>query len=103
MEIEGVSYIRFAVALLFVLGLITVLAVAAKRFGLGNRGSIGRGKDRRLTLIEAMPIDTKRRLILVRRDDREHLILLGQGSEQVIETSIAVPPMAIPETGADRK
>ena len=29
MEIEGVSYIRFAVALLFVLGLITVLAVAA--------------------------------------------------------------------------
>jgi flagellar protein FliO/FliZ len=38
--------------------------------------------------VEALSIDARRRLVIIRRDDREHLILLGPESEQVIETGI---------------
>ena len=36
-------------------------------------------------------LDTRRRLVLVRRDDVEHLILLGAASETVIERNIKSP------------
>ncbi len=99
MEFDGFTYLKFLVALVFVLGLIAVLTVIAKRLGLGNRGPIGRGKERRLSVIEAMVLDSKRRIVLVRRDDREHLILLGQAGEQVIEAGIAGGPATSHEKG----
>jgi len=75
-------------ALVFVLGLIGAIAVGARRFGLGIPSPTIRTKNKRVKVIEITVIDTKRRLVLVRRDDREHLILLGLSGEQVIETGI---------------
>jgi flagellar protein FliO/FliZ len=34
-------------------------------------------------------VDAKRRLVLVRRDDREHLLLLGATQDVVVESGIA--------------
>ncbi len=82
-------YFRFLLALLFVLGLIGLLAVIARRFGLGYRVRTRPGQPRRLALVEVMPLDAKRRLVLVRRDEVEHLLLLGQGTDTVIEAGIA--------------
>ena len=82
------NYLRFAFALVLVIGLIAVVAWLARRFGLAPRISAGRSKRRRLSIIEVCPIDGKRRLVLVRRDEREHLILLGINGDLVVERQI---------------
>lgn len=88
------SYIRFVFALLFVLGLIGVLTVVLRRYGLGMASAqIRKGQDRRLRLVEVLPIDGKRRAILIRRDDVEHLVILGAESETLIETGIPASQM----------
>ncbi|MDP6573086.1 MAG: flagellar biosynthetic protein FliO [Rhodospirillales bacterium] len=90
MEFEG--YFRFFLALVFVLALIGVLAALARRYGLGYRTAPRRGKGRRLSIVEAIPLDAKRRLVLLQRDTTEHLVLLGGGSDLLIESGTAPPP-----------
>ncbi len=83
------EYLQFAAALVFVLGLIGLAAFLAKWFGLNGTGGISASRtSRRLQIIEKHSLDTKRQLILVRRDDVEHLILIGATSETVVETGI---------------
>jgi flagellar protein FliO/FliZ len=51
----------------------------------------------RLGVIEQAQVDSRRRLVLVRRDDVEHLIMTGGPVDVVIETGISVhraEPMA---------
>jgi flagellar protein FliO/FliZ len=93
--VEFESYLRFVLALAAVLGLIGLIAWTVRRFGLVPGGAIGAARGRRLGLVEAMPMDGKRRLVLIRRDDREHLVLLsgGTGADLVIERDIAPKPM----------
>ena len=81
-----VSGLRFVLALLVVLGLIAALAWVLRRYGAG-RVTMGSGKGR-LGVVEATHIDAKRRLVLIRRDGTEHLLLLGPTSETVVETGI---------------
>jgi flagellar protein FliO/FliZ len=81
-----VSGLRFVLALVVVLGLIAALAWILRRYGAG-RVTLGAGKGR-LGVVEASHIDAKRRLVLIRRDGVEHLLLLGPTSETVIETGI---------------
>ena len=88
------EYFRFFLALGFVLVLIAGLAALVRRSGLGNRLSMapsGSG-ERRLALVEVRPLDAKRKLVLLRRDDREHLVLLGAGNDLLIESGIPAPP-----------
>ena len=74
-------------ALIFVLGLIALMATFARKLGFGHPTTLGkRGGKKRLGIIEIMPLDNRRRLVLVRHDDREHLLLLGQQSECVVES-----------------
>lgn len=92
--------LRFALALLFVLGLIGGFALLGRRMGFTPRVTapiLGRAR-RRLGVVEILGIDAKRKLLLIRRDDREHLILLGSGQDVVIEQGI-VPPA--PAAGED--
>lgn len=84
----GDMYWRFVLALVLVLALIFAVAWIAKRLGLGGRMAAARGK-RRLSIEEVLSLDAKRRLVLVKRDGIEHLVLLGIGSDVVIETGIA--------------
>jgi len=42
----------------------------------------------RLDVVDAAPIDNRRRLVLVRRDDVEHLIVIGGHTEFVVESNI---------------
>jgi flagellar protein FliO/FliZ len=81
--------LKFALAFLLVLGLIALAAWTLRRFGPGGLGmSLGRSAHgRRLSVVESLPLDPRHRLVLVRRDDREHLLLLGTG-ETVVESGI---------------
>lgn len=51
-------------------------------------------EDARLSVQEVRVIDTKRRLILIRRDQCEHLIMLGHDGDMLIERDIAIPPVS---------
>jgi flagellar protein FliO/FliZ len=77
---------------MFVLGLIGGVALLAKKIGMGNRGPMRRSKGNRLSIIETMPLDAKRRVVLLRRDDKEHVILVGGVTELVIESGIPIDP-----------
>ncbi|MFD1627535.1 FliO/MopB family protein [Azospirillum griseum] len=82
------QYIRFVVALLFVIALIVAVAWLMRRIGLGGVAT-GAVRHRRLSVVEVMAIDAKRRLVLIRKDDREHLILLSSSGDQVVESTAA--------------
>ncbi len=86
-------YLRTLLALVFVLGLISLLTWAARRYGFGGMPR-SLGKTRRLQVVESLGLDHRRRLVLVRRDGMEHLLLLGATGDLVVENAIV---------GAERK
>ncbi len=90
MDVEG--YLRFVFALVFVLALIGMLAWAARRFGLAQTTARLPGQPRRLQIVEAIALDSRRRLVLVRRDDTEHLLLTGGPNDVTVESGIKAPP-----------
>jgi flagellar protein FliO/FliZ len=84
----GDMYWRFVLALILVVALIFATAWVAKRLGLGGRMVPNRGK-RRLAIQEVLSLDGKRRLVLLKRDGVEHLVLFGATNDVVLETGIA--------------
>jgi flagellar protein FliO/FliZ len=82
---------RLIGALVFVLALIGLAAWLMRRFGPAMR----LGRSGRLGLVETIVLDSRRRLVLVRRDNVEHLLLLGATGDLVIEGGInAADPRA---------
>ncbi|NQW02291.1 MAG: flagellar biosynthetic protein FliO [Rhodospirillales bacterium] len=89
------DYFRFLLALVFVLALIGILALLARRAGFGYPAGLARkGQTQRIQVVETAPVDGRRRLVLIRRDDVEHLLILGQNTETIIETGIRQPTVA---------
>jgi len=85
--------LRFLAALAVVLALIAAATWAARRyFGAAMIG--GLGGRRRLAVVEYALLDAKSRLVLVRRDTTEHLLVLGPTGAVVVETGIAPPATA---------
>jgi flagellar biogenesis protein FliO len=76
--------ILFAAILLGVL----ILIWLARRLLGGTLVSGGRSRQARLVVMDATPVDARRRLVLVRRDDVEHLILIGGPTDVVVEQNI---------------
>jgi len=68
-------------ALAGVLALIALLAWMARRLGLGAAGP---RPGRRLALVEVLALDPRRRLVLVRCDGREALLLTGGGGQDAL-------------------
>lgn len=82
------NYLQFGAALALVLGLIGLAAWGARRFGLAGPLPKTRGRERRLSVVEVIALDPKRRMVLVCRDRVEHLLLLGPSGDVVIERAI---------------
>jgi flagellar protein FliO/FliZ len=71
---------RMIAGLAVTLGLIGLIVVGLRRFGPETLKRLqGVKPDRRLTIIESMVLDPTRRLVLVRFDKEERLLLLGEG------------------------
>jgi len=87
---SGFDYGWTILSLLFVLGLFGVAAFLAGRFGLVQTTKPA-GSRRRLATVETLALDGKRRLLLIRRDDVEHLVILGPSTETVVERNIPCP------------
>lgn len=90
------AYLKFVAALAFVLGLIAALAWIIRRFGPRGMAAQHGKRGRRLAIVEVAPLDARRRLVLVRRDGVEHLLLLGATHDLVVESGVpggsAAPP-----------
>jgi flagellar protein FliO/FliZ len=81
--------VRFFLAFLIVLGLIGATAWAVRRFGAGRLGGgSARGRQPRLAVVDYASVDGRRRLILVRRDNIEHLMMIGGPTDVVVEANI---------------
>lgn len=86
----------FALAAVIVLILLVVwlLKVVLKVSSNGVRA-----RNRRLAVVDTLVLDQKRQLMIIRRDNVEHVILTGGAQDLVVETGIPVaetPPAAQP-------
>ena len=82
-----VDVARIVFALIAVLGMIGLAAMAAKKAGLVNRNGLGVAR-KRLRIIEALPLDQRRRAVILKCDDREHLLILNANSVTVVERDL---------------
>jgi flagellar protein FliO/FliZ len=100
-SLEMPLYVRFIFAFLIVLGLIGVFVWIVRRFG-GERlgATTARGRQPRLAVIDAAAVDGRRRLILIRRDNVEHLLMIGGPTDVVIEPNIVRAAAASRESPA---
>lgn len=76
------ALVAVIVAILLVLWLLKLLFNASS--------NVGRGRNRRLMVVDTLALDPKRQLLIIRRDNVEHLILTGGAQDVVIETGIEV-------------
>lgn len=82
---DFLSILRALLALIVTLGLIVLIATAVKKYAPGllarlqSRGAPG--GQRRMQVVETVVLGPTQRLLLVRVDAEERLILLGEGRE----------------------
>src|SRR4051812_2754329 len=89
--------LTFLFAFIAVLALIGVAAFLVRRFAINRPGAgTNRGRMPRLAVIDAAAVDGRRRLVLVRRDNVEHLLMIGGPTDIVVEPNIV---RAIPGRG----
>ncbi len=89
--------LKFIGAFAFVMALMGLLSFALRK--LGTR-AMHATSGKRLTLSAILPIDARRRFVLVRCDDKEHLVLIGPNEQTLIKADItpAAPntPTSVP-------
>lgn len=97
---------RFVIAFVLVLGLIGAGTLLWRRFGVGPLSPLGpRGRQARLAVIDAAAVDARRRLVLIKRDNVEHLLMIGGPTDIVVESNItrtaaSREPRPIPESSS---
>jgi len=91
---DPTEYLRFAAALIFVLALIGAAAFALRAFGFMQPGGNRSKAERRMAIVETLMLDPRRRLMIVRRDNVEHLLLLGLSGETIVERAVKVPEIS---------
>jgi len=82
--------VRIIFALIAVLGFIGLAAVLVRKAGLISASS-GFIRKKRLALVETLAVDARRRVAIIRCDDKEHLIILGPNSETIIDRKLDTP------------
>jgi hypothetical protein len=89
----------FAALVLLVIVLVIVKLVRNLTFGTFVAG--GRNRKTRLAVMDATAVDSHRRLVLVRRDDIEHLLLIGGPTDVVVERDIRLSALRRPALTGD--
>jgi flagellar protein FliO/FliZ len=89
---DVVDLARYFGALLLVLALVGFAALAARRYGLA--GFVQGTVERRLAVVETLMIGPRQKLLLVRRDGMEHLVLVGPQGANVVECGIPAPSLS---------
>ncbi|WP_375459911.1 hypothetical protein [uncultured Enterovirga sp.] len=104
--IENLSpAVKYVIAFAIIFAMLVLLALILRRLT-GGRMSMsnerGRARQPRLGIVDVYDLDRQRQLILLRRDNVEHLLLVGGPNDVVVETNIVrVPGARIPAAAAD--
>ena len=93
---ELLDWARTVFALVLTLALLLGVAYGARRLGMLQPNG---QSPKRLRVTESLMLDPRRRMVIVRCDDREHLILLGPGGDIVVgEQAAKEEPTTEPQT-----
>ena len=85
----GEGPLKIVLFVIVVLGLLALAFWLVRRFSGGRLGSgAARGRQPRLAVIDQANVDGRRRLVLIRRDNIEHLLIIGGPSDVVVEQNI---------------
>jgi hypothetical protein len=96
--------LKILFAFIVVLGVLALALWLVRRFGRERLTSAGgRGRQSRLAVIDAANVDGRRKLILIRRDNLEHLVMIGGPSDVLIEPNIARAGVAPREAAPPRR
>lgn len=120
--LDGMAGPEYTRAILWTLAALVLLVVVLlvvrliRSLTAGTYVAGGRSRKTRLSVMDATAVDSHRRLVLVRRDDVEHLLLIGGPTDLVVERDIrllasrrpvltgdtapAPQPKAVPSGGA---
>lgn len=82
---ETVEYTRFFFSLAAVVALIWLCAFVVRKLGLDKRLKGITGTTGRLAVLDTLYLDPKRKLVLVRADGREYVLLLAGESVTVVD------------------
>jgi flagellar biogenesis protein FliO len=80
--------VNFVIAFVVVLLLIGAATWVVRRFGATGLDAASRGRQPRLAVIDAAAVDSRRKLVIIRRDNVEHLLMIGGPTDVVVETNI---------------
>jgi flagellar protein FliO/FliZ len=87
---ESHDILRFISAFVLVISLMGGLWLVLKKMGINGGLTLQQGKKRRLKIVEILPLTSNHKAVLLRRDDKEHLVILGTNGQTVVEQSIHV-------------
>jgi flagellar protein FliO/FliZ len=93
-RVEFIDILRYFGALLLVLAMVGGAGLLARRFGVP--GVTKAASIKRLAVVETLMIGPRQRLLILRRDNVEHLVLSGPDGVSVIENNIAARPVSAP-------
>lgn len=88
--------VQFLLAFVIVLGLIGATALMMRRLSGRISGGVLRGRQPRLAVVDYASVDGRRRLVLVRRDNVEHLVMIGGPTDIVVEANIVRAAAGLP-------
>lgn len=99
-DTTGSFALRFALAALVValalaafFAIVTLIRRRNPGSMLGSGGFLGqaRGRQSRLKVMDSVALDARRRLVLIRRDNVEHLLLIGGPADVIVENGLDAP------------
>ncbi|MCG6121965.1 MAG: hypothetical protein MEP57_04575 [Microvirga sp.] len=90
--VEVSPVVQYVIAFAIIAALLALFAVVLKRIG-GRRFALagqdrGRARQPRLGIVDVYDLDRQRQLVLLRRDNVEHLVMLGGPNDLVVESNI---------------
>jgi flagellar protein FliO/FliZ len=91
--------LRALLSLAAVFGLILAAGLVARRVAQTGGLVIRKGGKRRLAVVESLNLDGRRRLMLIRKDGAEHLLLIGGSHDLLVEQGAAAAGFALPVEG----
>ena len=80
--------VNFVIAFVVVLALIGAATWLVRRFGATRLDAGARNRQPRLAVIDSAAVDGRRKLVIIRRDNVEHLLMIGGPTDVVVETNI---------------
>ena len=86
--VELPTPVNVIIAFVFVLLLIGAAAWLVRRFGAAQIEAAARGRQPRLAVVDSAAVDGRRKLVIIRRDNVEHLLMIGGPSDVVVETNL---------------